>query len=65
MLVNLECQYRTSMKDVVEDLKKYLQDPDNQIESKLKAKYYLKLGNWLREKTEELSEKSLSAINED
>jgi len=58
VLQNLECEYMIDaikQHDVCEKISNYLQDRGRDVDNRTKGKMYLKMGNWIRQKTEELT----------
>ncbi|EGR30890.1 phosphatidylinositol 3- and 4-kinase family protein, putative [Ichthyophthirius multifiliis] len=59
VLANLECSYQmctAKEQQTFERMDEFLQKNQNQIDKKLTAKMFLKMGNWLRDKAEDLSQ---------
>ncbi|EAS01249.1 phosphatidylinositol 3- and 4-kinase family protein (macronuclear) [Tetrahymena thermophila SB210] len=65
-LADLECNYQMSItkeKEICEKMEEILQS-ENKIDNKLTAKMYLKMGNWIRDKTDELNSFNMKKIGE-
>lgn len=51
-----------SDKEIIEKMNEFLIDPSHKVDNKMKSKCYFKLGQWMKEKIEELSEKNIDEI---
>ena len=65
VIANFECEYMTGTirdQDIEEKMKEFLFDQNGKIENNLKAKCFLKLGMWAKEKIENLTQPTISKI---
>ncbi len=65
VIANLECEYMMGVlsdKEIIEKMNEFLIDPSHKVDNKMKSKCYFKLGQWMKEKIEELSEKNINEI---
>jgi len=65
-LANLECSYKISIakeKEICDSMETLLNNTQN-LDAKLTAKKFLKMGNWIRDKNEELNPQNMKKIEE-
>lgn len=60
-LITLECEYmhKKNERDIVEKVRVYFRDQEQEISSKVKAKTFFKLGSWVYERTESFTKENL------